>query len=105
MLSDKALRGYAAYTKREIAYARYKVGGTYYETSADRYEFPDDAPGTLNVWLVFNPPGGIKATITEVQLFDTGGTLFLSEAESITVDAAQEGVLYMVTFKFKEVEM
>lgn len=104
MLSEKARKGYADYTKREIAFARYKIGNTYYENRVDRFEFPEDEPGRLDVWLVLNPPVGQEVVITEIQLFDTGGQLFLTQTESLKVDAVQEGVLYKITFRFKEKE-
>lgn len=103
-LSETARNGYAVYTKNEIAYARYKVGSVYYKTNVDRFEFPKEEPGTLNVWLVINHPVNKTITIAEIQLFDTGGNLFLNCSESIVVDAAQEGVLYKIRFQFKEEE-
>lgn len=104
VLSERAKKGYADYTKREIAYARYKVDGTYYENSVDRFEFFDDEPGRLDVWLVLNPPMDGEIIITEIQLFDTGGQMFLSQTEALKVDAVQEGLLYRITFRFKEQE-
>lgn len=102
VLSEKALKGYARYTKREISYARYKVGGTYYSVGVDRFEFPDGQPGTLKVWLVFSQPAAKSFVVSEVQLLDTSDEVFLSQPEAIQVDANQEGCLYEVTFKFEE---
>lgn len=103
-LSEKALKGYASYTKREISYARYKVENTYYSVGVDRFEFPEKEPGTLRVWLVFAQPTTGSFVVSEVQLIDTSEEVFLSHPEAIQVDAAQEGCLYEVTFKFKEGE-
>jgi len=104
MLTDAALASYARHTRRRLAYARYKSAGAWYRAEIDRCELPEDEPGRLRVWLVFEPPGiaGGSASIDGVQLIDTAGAVFLETEEAILLDARQEGVLYMVSFDFKE---
>lgn len=102
MLTNDALTGYTKYTKNEIDHARYKIGGTFYDAVIDRIEHP--AADQLSVWMVFNPPEGQKVTITEVQLINTGGKVFLTHTENLVIDAAQEGAIYNIIFSFKEVE-
>lgn len=102
MLSNEALQGYSKYTKNEIDHARYKIGNSYFEAVIDRIEYLEG--NQLSVWMVFNPPNGEKVTITEVQLIDTGGKVFLTQAEKLVIDAAQEGAIYNIIFSFKEVE-
>lgn len=102
MLSNEALQGYSKYTKNEIDHVQYKIGDTYFETGIDRIE---SLPGNqLSVWMVFNPPDRQKVIISEVRLIDTGGRVFLTQAENLVIDAVQEGAIYNILFAFKEVE-
>lgn len=105
MLTEAALDSYARHTKRRLAYARYKVAGIWRKAEIDRCEYPAGEPGRLNVWLVLEPPvsNGVDAVSIEgVQLIDTAGEIFLETKEAILMDARQEGVLYRISFEFKE---
>ena len=82
MLTNSALNSLRNHLKNSIAYARYKVGSTYYQAEIQTAE------------------GNI--TVTEVQLFDHNGTLWASKAESITRKDAQEGILYRFRFTIIE---
>lgn len=107
MLTDKALASYTRHTKRRLAYAKYRADGIWRRAEIDRCEFPEGEPGRLNVWLVFEPPaknGGGAVDISGVQLIDTAGAVFLESEEAILLDARQEGVLYKVSFDFRESE-
>ena len=100
MLTNAALESYARHTKRRLAYARYKAAGVWRRAEIDRCEYPEGEPGKLNVWLVLEPPvsNGVDAvSIDGVQLIDTAGA-----EEAILMDARQEGVLYRISFEFKE---
>lgn len=104
MLTNAALDSYARHTKRRLAYARYKAAGVWRRAEIDRCEYPEGEPGKLNVWLVLEPPvsQGVDAVSIEgVQLIDTAGAV-LETKEAILMDARQEGVLYRVSFEFKE---
>ena len=67
---------------------------------------PLGASGVLaSPWLVLEPPvsNGVDAvSIDGVQLIDTAGAVFLETEEAILMDARQEGVLYRISFEFKE---
>lgn len=100
MLTEKALRGYREYTKRTIAYARYKIGSTYYKTLIQDIKIQAD--GKLAVRFMIEPKINSKVTITEVQLFDTDNNLWLSKAENLEKESAQEGFYYLFKITIKE---
>lgn len=102
MLSNDALQGYNKYTKNEIDHARYKIGNSYFETTIERIEYLEE--NQLSVWIVFNPTDTKEVTVTEVQLINTGGKVFLAQDENLVIDAVQEGAIYNIIFSFKEVE-
>lgn len=100
MLTEKALQGYREYTKRTIAYARYKIGSTYYKTLIQDIKIQAD--GKLAVRFMIEPKINNKVTITEVQLFDTDNNLWLSKAENLEKESAQEGFYYLFKITIKE---
>lgn len=100
MLTEKALQGYREYTKRTIAYARYKIGTTYYKTPIQDIKIQPD--GKLAVRFMIEPKISSKVTISEVQLFDTNNDLWLSKAENLVKESAQEGFFYLFKITIKE---
>lgn len=101
MLTVKAMEGFKTFIEKNIAYARYKIGGTYYKTVIHRKERLTD--GKVAVYFSINPQTTSNVTITEVQLFDTNNDLWASKSENIEVKSVQEGVLYRFAFDIKEV--
>jgi hypothetical protein len=102
LLQPTAIQGYKEYTRVTIAYARYKVGGTYYrvpDANLTKSYLPD---GRLAVSLLIDHtvPGNI--TIKEIQLFDTNNNLWLVKPENIMREDVTAGVLYRFTFDFTE---
>lgn len=100
MLTEKALQGYREYTKRTIAYARYKIGTAYYKAPIQDIEIQAD--GKLAVRFMIEPKISTKVVITEVQLFDTDNNLWLSKAENLEKKSAQEGFYYLFRITIKE---
>lgn len=98
MLTAKALTDYRDYTKHILSKATYKVGSIYYDAVIDRIEAT--ATDTLSVFLIINPPFSTDVTVSDVRLYDTGGDIWFSQSENISVKAYQEGVLYKFSFKF-----
>lgn len=101
MLTEKAMEGFKVFIERNIAYARYKIGGTYHRVSIHRKERLAD--GKVAVYFSINPETTSNVIITEVQLFDTNNDLWASKLENIEVKSVQEGVLYRFAFDIKEV--
>ncbi len=100
MMTAKALEGYREYTKRTISYARYKIGNTYYKVPIKDIKIQTD--GKLAVSFLIEPQINSKVTISEVQLFDTNNDIWLSKAENLVKEAAQEGFYYLFRITIKE---
>ena len=100
LLTAAAIEGYKEYTRKAIAYAKYKVNGTYYKTRRpDIHTLPD---GRIAVDVLIDHTVGGNITVTEIQLYDTSDKLWLTKPESIKRQAVQEGILYRFTFTITE---
>lgn len=100
MLTSNALASLRNHLKNSIAYARYKVGSTYYTADIQTAEVLAD--GRIAITFVIDHTVAGNITVTEVQLFDYNGVLWASKAESITRKDAQEGILYRFRFTIQE---
>ncbi len=100
LLTTAAIEGYKEYTKRTIAYAKYKVNGTYYKANISSVTVLADGRLAVDFLIDHTVPGDIN--VTEVQLFDTNQNLWLSKPESLTRRDVQEGILYRFTFTIQE---
>lgn len=100
MLSSAALTSMRNHLKNNIAYARYKVGSTYYKADIQTAEVLAD--GRIAITFVIDHSVAGNITVTEVQLFDHNGTLWASKTESITRKDVQEGILYRFRFTIQE---
>ena len=88
LLTSKAIQGYRDYTKRTIAYAKYKVGSTYHKTKIESVNVTEGA-----------------ATVTEIQLYDTNNDLWLSKQESLEMNSVAEGFYYVCQLEISEREV
>ena len=100
MLTKAAIQGYKEYTKRTVAFAQYKIGSTYYKTGIESVKLLDD--GLVEVTFKIELKSG-SGTVTEVQLYDTGGNLWLSKTESLKLADVSEGFYYAVQIDIEEV--
>ena len=100
ILTSAALRGYKEYPERVIAYARYKVGSTYYKTG--KPEINIQADGTITADIIIDNSVGTSITVSELQLWDINGNLWASKGEAITRSSVQEGILYRFRFTITE---
>jgi hypothetical protein len=100
LLTPEAIAGYKDYTERTIAYARYKAGGTYYKADISSVSVLPDGKLAVDFIIDHSVPGDIN--ITEVQLFNNEGVLWLSKPESLTRKNLQEGILYRFKFTIQE---
>ena len=101
ILTEAAFEDYKVHTDQAIAYARYKISGTYYKVPIHRRERLAD--GRVAVYFTITPQSQSNVTIQEVQLFDRNDALWAKKTENISIRGVQEGVLYRFTFDFKEV--
>lgn len=99
MLTTAAINSFKTHIDRTIAYAKYKIGSTYYQMPIHKREILSD--GRVAVYFTINTTGA--ATISEVQLYDTSGQLWASKSENVVVASVQNGVLYRFTFSIQEV--
>ena len=102
MLTAAAIEGYKQYTERSIHRAQYKVGSTWRDAVITKKErLPD---GRVAVYFAVFPQSASATTVSGVRLYDKAGNLWAEKAESITISATQEGILYRFTFDFHEEE-
>lgn len=100
MLTSAALNSIRKHLKESIAYAQYKVGGSYYKADIQTAEVLAD--GRIAITFIIDHTIAGNITVTEVQLYDHNGVLWASKAESITRAAVQEGILYRFRFTVAE---
>ena len=91
MLTKAAIDGYKEYTRADIAYARYKIGDSYYRAEIQSKEYLAD--GRLAVKILIDHPAPGNLTISEIQLFDTNNNLWLSKPENIMREYVTAGIL------------
>lgn len=100
MLSTTALTALKNCFTENIAFAKFKVGSTYYHTTIQNAEILSDGRVAITFLIDHTASGNI--TVTEVQLYDHSGRLWASKVESITRKAVQEGILYRFAFTITE---
>lgn len=100
LLTAAAIEGYKEYTRKTIAYARYKAGGNYYNAKISSVSVLQDGRLAVDFLIDHTVPGDIN--VTEVQLYDTNNNLWLSKPESLVRKDVQEGILYRFTFIIQE---
>lgn len=101
MLTAEAFNGFKEYVKRTVAYARYKVGSTYYQTNLTKVY--TDSGGKVSIEFQAGNEVSGNITVTEVQLFNTSGNLWLSKTESLQRKSTQEAIWYRFTIDIQEV--
>ena len=100
MLTTKALDGFKDHVKKTVAYAMYKVGTSYYRAKITDIYTDKEGKVAIEFTIDHTVPGNI--TVTEVQLYNTSGELWLSKTESISRKATQEGIFYRFTINIYE---
>ena len=101
MLTASAMTGFKNHVKQVVAYAKYKIGNSYY--TADITDIYVDSGGKVVIDFTINPTQSGSVTVTEVQLFDTSGALWLSKTENITRKSSQNGVFYRFKIDIREI--
>ena len=67
LLTNAAIQGYRDYTKRRIAYAKYKIGSTYYKTPIE--SVTTTSSGMLEILSSRNLPDMETADIKDIEYF------------------------------------
>ena len=100
LLTNAAIQGYRDYPKRRIAYAKYKIGSTYYKTPIE--SVTTTSSGMLEIAFKIELSSG-SGEVSEVQLYDTDNQLWLSKTERLNMDSVAEGFSYIVQLEISEV--
>lgn len=99
LLTNAAIKGYRDYTMRRIAYAKYKVGSTYYQTKIESVKVTP--AGIVEIAFKIELSSG-SGTVSQVQLYDTDNQLWLSKTENLKMDSVAEGFFYVVQLEITE---
>ena len=100
LLTSAALQDIRNYIKRRIAYAKYKIGSTYYTAPIESITVLPN--GVVETTFMIELSGG-SGTVTEVQLYDTENQLWLSKSESLSMSDVSEGFYYVIRVTIEEV--
>ncbi len=100
MLDTAAFTDLRGYIKRRVAYARYRVGSTFYRTELNDVEFLGS--NTVRARLAIIPSGTI--TVNRVELWSGAGELWAHQDCNIQVSTGQTGILFWFDFTITERE-
>ena len=87
--------------KREIAYARYKVGNTWHRARIEDADVLAD--GRVEVTFLIDHTVSGNITVTGVELYDHNGVRVGGKSVSITRADATEGILYVCRLRLFQV--
>lgn len=101
-LTNKAVQGFCNHVKQTVAYAKYKIGSTYYKAKIESVELVADEIVEITFKIETATTGA--ATVTEIQLYNTNNDLWFSRPEYLKMDSVAEGFYYVCQFIFREKE-
>ena len=88
--------------KNEISYARYQVGGNWYQAKIETATVLSD--GRVEATFVIDHTVSGNITVTGVELYDLNGARIGSKTVSISRKDAVEGILYVCRFSLFHVK-
>lgn len=88
--------------KQDIAYARYKVGNTWYRADINSVNILAD--GRIEATFLIDHTVVGNITVTGVELYNPNGVRIGSKTVSITRADATEGILYVCRFSLFQVK-
>ena len=100
MLDTAAFTDLRGYIKRRVAYARYRVGSTFYRTELTDVDY--QGGNTVRARLSIIPSGTV--TVNRVELWSGAGELWAHQDCNITVSTGQTGILFWFDFTITERE-
>lgn len=103
MLTPGALTDIKNYALNRIAYAKYKIGSTYYTATINDKQITP--AGIVRVQFPIIPQASSTVTVTEVQLISTGGAVWATKTVSISIETIQTGILFWFEFNVQELEV
>ena len=90
-----------AQIKTDMAYARYKVGSTWYQARIEDVKILTD--GRVEATFIIDHTVAGNITVTGIELYDRNGIRIGGRTVSITRADATEGILYVCRFKLFQV--
>jgi uncharacterized lipoprotein YbaY len=103
MLEAVALNDIKTFALNRIAYARYKIGSTYYKATINNKEITSG--GVVRVQFPIIPQASATVRVTEVQLINTNSEVWAKQTVSIDIETVQTGILYWFEFNVEEKEV
>lgn len=100
-LDSEYLAGKREDIRREISYARYKVGSSWYRANIESARILND--GRVEVTFIIDHTVSGNITVTGIELYDINGKRVGSKTVSITRADAVEGIMYVCRFKLFQV--
>ena len=88
--------------KKDVAYARYKVGSTWYRAEIQDAQILTD--GRVEVKFIIDHTVSGNITVTGIELYDRVGNRIGSRTVSITRADATEGIMYVCRFSLFQVK-
>ena len=101
MLTATAMTGFKNHVKQTVAFAKYKVGNTWYDASA--LNIYEDSAGKVAIDFQVDPEQAGTVTVAGVRIYNTAGEIWLEKADSIVRKDTQEGIFYRFTVEIREV--
>lgn len=100
-LDSNYLDGKRKQISDDVAYARYRVGNTWYKADIEKSEVLSS--GIVEVTFVIDHTVSGNITVTCIELYNRGGVRIGSKTVSITRADATEGILYVCRFSLFQI--
>jgi hypothetical protein len=97
-LTADAILGYKQYTIDNIAFGKYKVGGTYYPLTILSKEVQPN--GKMLVRVQCDHPYAGNIVITDIQLYDIAGKLWYTDSVDYSLAAVLQSLRYRLDIEF-----
>lgn len=99
MLTDKALTALRMYLKESLSSVKFKLNNTWHTSTIENAVILAD--GRVAVSFVMDWAAG-NGTVTEVQLLNRAGEVWVAKETSIARNDPAEGILYQFRFSIVE---
>ena len=102
LLTSKAIQGYRDYTKRTIAYAKYKVGSTYHKTKIESVDVTEE--GIVEVRFKIEAATQVPLLLRKSNCMTLNNDLWLSKQEFLEMNSVAE-LYYVCQLEISEREL
>lgn len=101
MIDVAGFEDFRKFLKRRLAYARYRVGSTFYKTTISTITIFDD--GKVRVTVNVNANNN-SIRVNRVELYNTDAQLFAHQDCDLPLAQGQTGIFFWFDFTFREEE-